>query len=172
LLTSGTDHFATKQHRKHTARAGLETTFMFVARPWECRWKSFNFPHHANYALRQLEADILTEIGKRPISHLTAPILLAVAVADGEGVTSDAVVWAWAMPTNAIWRTTAMDRTSRLALPRNAQAPARRAPSHLFFFAITVASLKYVCCLVRFSNLFGQVIDVPHPIYRPLHRSC
>lgn len=79
LLKAGTDPVAAKQDLKRVAKVSLETTFESVARAWHEHWKISKSTRHADYVLRRLEADVFTEIGKRPIADLTAPILLAIA---------------------------------------------------------------------------------------------
>lgn len=79
LLKAGTDPVAAKQDLKRVAKISLETTFESVARAWHEHWKISKSTRHANYVLRRLEADVFTQIGKRPIADLTAPVLLAIA---------------------------------------------------------------------------------------------
>ncbi|MCY1169350.1 Prophage integrase IntA [compost metagenome] len=78
-LKAGIDPVAVKQDKKRAARVSQANTFESVARAWHEHWKGPISPRHAAYVLRRLEADVFPEIGARPISDLTAPILLAIA---------------------------------------------------------------------------------------------
>lgn len=79
LLSRGTDPVQVRQDEKLAQRLRLGTTFEAVARAWHEHWKGARSERHARYVLRRMETDVLPDLGRRPISEITAPQLLAIA---------------------------------------------------------------------------------------------
>jgi len=79
LQKAGTDPVVAKKDAKLVAQVQRENTFETVARDWYSTWKDNKSPRHAGYVLTRLEADVFPHIGARPITSITAPMLLAVA---------------------------------------------------------------------------------------------
>jgi len=79
LLHAGSDPVQTKKDLKSAKSVALGTTFEAVARAWYEHWRGPKSERHAVYVLRRLEADVFPELGKRPVSEITAPQLLAMA---------------------------------------------------------------------------------------------
>ena len=77
LLSRGTDPVQLRQDEKLAQRIRLGTTFEAVARAWHAHWKGPKSERHADYVLRRLETDVFPDLGRRPISEITAPQLLA-----------------------------------------------------------------------------------------------
>ena len=78
-LESGHDPLAQRQDRRLAQRVALGHNFAAVAMAWWDHWSGARSPRHADYVKRRLEADVLPEIGKLPVSEITAPKLLAMA---------------------------------------------------------------------------------------------
>jgi len=54
----------------------LENSFESVARQWWDNWKTAKNERHAHYVMCRLEADIFPVIGRKPVTEITAPMLL------------------------------------------------------------------------------------------------
>ena len=80
-LAEGTDPGQARAVAKELQRLQLGTTFESVARAWFEHWKGPRSPRHADYVIRRLEADVFPAIGRKPISDVTAPQLMAMAKA-------------------------------------------------------------------------------------------
>ncbi len=78
-LADGVDPGAARADAKAAERLRLGTDFEAVGRAWFEHWKGPRSPRHADYVLRRLEADVFPAIGRKPISEVTAPVLLAMA---------------------------------------------------------------------------------------------
>jgi integrase len=78
-LKAGQDPVQGKKDAKAAALVRLENNFEAVARAWFDHWKGPKSERHSDYVLRRLEADVFPEIGRRPISEITAPMLVAMA---------------------------------------------------------------------------------------------
>lgn len=76
-ITEGVDPSQKKQDQKLNQYISLENSFENIGREWHAKNLSKWKPRHAHYILKRLEADIFPVIGSRPISQITAPILLA-----------------------------------------------------------------------------------------------
>lgn len=79
LLAEGLDPSAARQDAKAASAAFAASSFEAVARAWHAQWKAARTDHHAEYVLRRLEADVFPQIGARPITEVTAPMLVRVA---------------------------------------------------------------------------------------------
>lgn len=78
-LAEGIDPVQAKTDAKLATRLRMGTSFEAVARAWFEQWKGPRSPRHADYVQRRLEADVFPAIGRKPISEITAPQLLAIA---------------------------------------------------------------------------------------------
>lgn len=84
VLHAGTDPVQSKKDAKSAKRLAHGTTFEAVARAWFEHWRGpaadqHKSERHSDYVLRRLESDVFPELGKRPVSEVTAPHLLAMA---------------------------------------------------------------------------------------------
>ena len=75
-LSSGIDPVAAKKLAKQTQLEAFANNFEVVARAWHKHWGDAKSGRHADYVIARLEKDVFPEIGKRPISEITAPELL------------------------------------------------------------------------------------------------
>ena len=78
-LSDGVDPVQVKAEAKQVRRLQASTNFETVARAWFEHWKGPRSHRHADYVLRRLEADVFPAVGRKPISEVTAPHLLAMA---------------------------------------------------------------------------------------------
>ena len=78
-LSEGVDPVQAKTDAKLANRLRQGTNFEAVARAWFEHWKGPRSPRHADYVLRRLEADVFPSVGRKPVSEVTAPQLLAMA---------------------------------------------------------------------------------------------
>jgi integrase len=78
-LADGIDPVQARTDAKLANRLRVGTGFETVARAWFEHWKGPRSPRHAEYVIRRLEADVFPVIGRKPISEVTAPQLLAMA---------------------------------------------------------------------------------------------
>ena len=76
LLKQGVDPSQHRQEQKLTKSLAAENSFESVARVWWNAWKDTKTERHAAYVIRRLEADIFPVIGNKPVTEITAPILL------------------------------------------------------------------------------------------------
>lgn len=76
LLTQNTDPSQHRQEQKRQAALSAENSFESVARLWWNQWSAARNQRHADYVIRRLEADVFPVIGKKPVTELTAPMLL------------------------------------------------------------------------------------------------
>ncbi len=79
LLDKGDDPVQARKDTKAAKRIAMENNFEAVARAWHEHWKGPRSPRHADYVIRRLEADVFPEMGRRAISEITAPMLVALA---------------------------------------------------------------------------------------------
>ncbi len=77
LVANGTDPGLLKQLTKRSKVLAGENSFEPVAREWYAKFSSRWTPVHGERILRRLEVDIFPWIGKRPISEIMAPEILA-----------------------------------------------------------------------------------------------
>jgi integrase len=78
-LLDGVDPVQAKQDSRLAMRMRMETTFEAVARAWFEHWKGPRTERHSEYVMRRLEADVFPALGRKPITDITAPQLLAMA---------------------------------------------------------------------------------------------
>jgi len=78
-LSEGVDPVQVKAEAKQVRRLQASTNFETVARAWFEHWKGPRSPRHAHYVIRRLEADVFPAIGRKSVSEVTAPQLLAMA---------------------------------------------------------------------------------------------
>lgn len=76
LLAQGTDPSQHRQEQKQLESLAAENSFESIARLWWCNWSAARNQRHADYVIRRLEADIFPVIGKKPVTELTAPMML------------------------------------------------------------------------------------------------
>jgi len=76
LLKQGIDPSQNRQEEKLVAKISAENSFEAVARLWWASWKEARTERHAHYVLRRLEADVFPVIGAKPVTDITAPLLL------------------------------------------------------------------------------------------------
>lgn len=77
-LDEGIDPAAKKQTEKLTARLMANTTFEGIAREWLKRMQKRWVPTHYDRIERRMERDIFPFLGRRPITEITTPEVLAV----------------------------------------------------------------------------------------------
>ncbi|WP_342588009.1 tyrosine-type recombinase/integrase [Pseudorhodoplanes sinuspersici] len=75
-LAAGSDPSAVKRASRRAAKLSADNTFEAVARDWHDVWKSGRTEFYATQVMRRLQADVLPEIGQRPISEIEPPELL------------------------------------------------------------------------------------------------
>ncbi|MBY0483985.1 integrase arm-type DNA-binding domain-containing protein [Nitrosomonas sp.] len=78
LLAQGIDPSQHRQEQKQQEAIAAENSFESIARLWWNHWKSGRNERHAGYTIRRLEADVFPFIGRKPITELTAPMLITV----------------------------------------------------------------------------------------------
>jgi integrase len=76
LIKQGIDPSQNRQEETLAAKLTAENSFESVARLWWADWKASRSERHADYVLRRLEADVFTVIGAKPVTDITAPLLL------------------------------------------------------------------------------------------------
>ncbi len=78
LLADGIDPSQERRERKRLNEAAHENSFKAVALKWHETWMVGKEPSHVKRVLRRLEANVLKEIGDKPITSITAPMLVQV----------------------------------------------------------------------------------------------
>ncbi|SNX60714.1 Integrase [Nitrosomonas ureae] len=76
LLAQGVDPSLHRQEQKQLEAIAATNSFESVARLWWTQWSAARNQRHASYTIRRLEADIFPIIGRKPVTELTAPMLL------------------------------------------------------------------------------------------------
>lgn len=76
LLSQGIDPSQYRQEQKQQKAIAAENSFESIARLWWNHWKHGRTERHAGYTIRRLEADVFPIIGNKPLTQLTAPMLL------------------------------------------------------------------------------------------------
>ncbi len=76
LLSQSIDPSQYRQEQKQLEALAAENSFEAVAKEWWENWKTTKSERHAHYVMRRLEADIYPVIGRKPITEITAPMLL------------------------------------------------------------------------------------------------
>ena len=78
LLKQGIDPSLHRQEQKQQEAIAATNSFESIARQWWAHWKTGKTERHAGYTIRRLDADIFPVIGSKPITEITAPILIMV----------------------------------------------------------------------------------------------
>ncbi|AAQ58327.1 tyrosine-type recombinase/integrase [Chromobacterium violaceum] len=76
LLAAGTDPNAAKKEQKRERQLTVENSFEIVAREWYDKQLPRWTDDHAVRILDSLKADAFPDLGKLPVSQLTAPVIL------------------------------------------------------------------------------------------------
>ncbi len=76
LLAQGINPSQHRQEQKQQEALAASNSFEAVARLWWGNWRTAKSERHAHYVMRRLEADIFPIIGNKPLTELTAPMLL------------------------------------------------------------------------------------------------
>ncbi|MBP4048788.1 tyrosine-type recombinase/integrase [Chromobacterium violaceum] len=76
LLAAGTDPNAAKKEQKRERQLTVENSFEIVAREWYDKQLPRWTDDHAVRILDSLKADAFPDLGKQPVSQLTAPMIL------------------------------------------------------------------------------------------------
>lgn len=76
LMSKGIDPSQHRQEQKHLEAIAAENSFESIARLWWTQWSAALNQRHAIYVMRRLEADIFPIFGRKPVTELTAPMLL------------------------------------------------------------------------------------------------
>jgi integrase len=77
LLNAGTDPSAQRQTDKRRRAHAGSNTFESIAREWYDKHSRVWAESHASDVLRRLERNLFREIGDKPITEISAPVLLA-----------------------------------------------------------------------------------------------
>ena len=78
MLANGIDPGAVKKAQKASKAESAANSFEIVAREWHEKFKTLCSTSHAHVTITRLERDIFSWIGKRPISGIDPPEVLAV----------------------------------------------------------------------------------------------
>jgi integrase len=81
VLAAGSDPMAERKAEKLAKQSAAENSFQTVALLWWDQWRSAKSPRHADDVRKRLKADVFPAIGKRPISDIQAPELVAMVKA-------------------------------------------------------------------------------------------
>lgn len=81
LLATGSDPMAQRKADKLAKQSAAENSFQTVALLWWDQWRAAKSPRHADDVHKRLKADVFPAIGKRPISDIQAPELVAMVKA-------------------------------------------------------------------------------------------
>jgi len=79
LIKQGINPSVQRQEDKFMAAKSLTNSFESVARDWWDSWQGTKTPAHATRIIRRLESDVFPLIGNRPLTDITAPLLLMMA---------------------------------------------------------------------------------------------
>lgn len=77
-LANDIDPSLTKQINKRAKKLAAENSFEAITREWYVKFSTTWTPNHGEKIYRRLERDIFPWMGRRPITEITAPELLAV----------------------------------------------------------------------------------------------
>ncbi len=78
LLKQGIDPSQHRQEQKQQEAIAATNSFESVARLWWIQWGTARNKRYADYVIQQLEADVFPFIGGKPVTELTAPLLIMV----------------------------------------------------------------------------------------------
>ena len=81
VLAAGSDPMAERKAEKLAKQSAAENSFQTVALLWWEQWRNAKSPRHADDVHKRLKADVFPAIGKRPISDIQAPELVAMVKA-------------------------------------------------------------------------------------------
>jgi integrase len=77
VKAEGHDPMLERKLAQRSRKIAAENAFEAVAKAWLAQWSTDKSPRHVDYVLRRMEADVFPEIGKRPVSEIQAPELVA-----------------------------------------------------------------------------------------------
>ncbi len=77
LLDAGVDPSQARQEMKQQRALAAENSFQAIALKWHETWAVGKEPSHARRILRRLELNVFNEIGSKPITSITAPMMVA-----------------------------------------------------------------------------------------------
>ena len=77
VLAAGGDPMAIRKADKVSSRIAAENSFEVVARAWWAQWSQGRSEQHAGQVMRRFEANVFPHIGRRPVSEVQAPELVA-----------------------------------------------------------------------------------------------
>ncbi|MCL2591409.1 MAG: integrase arm-type DNA-binding domain-containing protein [Betaproteobacteria bacterium] len=78
ILRDGKDPGEVKKASKAALKAANENSFETVAREWFSRWKTDKAESHTSKVIARLQNDVFPWMGDRPVSDITAPMVLEV----------------------------------------------------------------------------------------------
>jgi len=78
VLDKGIDPSIARKEEKLRQSMFSATSFEGVARQWWAHWKEDKTDRHASNILKRLEADVFPLLGAKPVSQVTAPLILMV----------------------------------------------------------------------------------------------
>ena len=81
VLAAGSDPMVQRKAEKLAKQSAAENSFQTVALLWWEQWRNAKSPRHADDMHKRLKADVFPAIGKRPISDIQAPELVAMVKA-------------------------------------------------------------------------------------------
>ena len=76
-LAAGADPMAKRKADKLAKQFAADNSFQTVALLWWEQWRNAKSPRHADDVHKRLKADVFPAVGKRPISEIQAPELVA-----------------------------------------------------------------------------------------------
>lgn len=86
LLAAGSDPGQVRRDLKIAAQVAADNSFATVALQWWDHWRPTKTARHADYVLVRLKADVLPDLGPRPVTELSAMDFVRVAKAiEGRG---------------------------------------------------------------------------------------
>lgn len=77
LVDQGINPSEVRQEKKRQAAIASENSFQAIAMKWHETWAVGKEPSHARRILRRLELNVFKQIGDKPITSITAPMLVA-----------------------------------------------------------------------------------------------
>ena len=77
LVDQGINPSDVRQEKKRQAAIASENSFQAIALRWHETWAVGKEPSHARRILRRLELNVFKQIGDKPITSITAPMLVA-----------------------------------------------------------------------------------------------
>jgi hypothetical protein len=123
------DPVEAKRVTKQVKKFAQENSFEAVARAWYTSWAAARSPRYADYVIRRLEADVFPAIGKRPVSEIKAPELVAIMKTIEKRGALDIAKRSFQTPTALHFRKWTRLRKRRSASASFAWTPTRRRSS-------------------------------------------